>query len=63
MFQEIRKRLFAGFLASDIDQLGSILSRLHANADFLYQDQAAGDQRRDKTHAKLANPIGQGKQK
>jgi DNA-binding MarR family transcriptional regulator len=50
-FEEIRTQFFAGVLANDIDQLGSVLSQVYANADFLYQDQIAGDRRRDKTHA------------
>jgi DNA-binding MarR family transcriptional regulator len=61
MFQEIRKQFFAEVLANDIDQLGSVLSQMCANADFLYQHQAAGDRRRDKTHANsgLSGPQGE----
>jgi DNA-binding MarR family transcriptional regulator len=51
MFEEIRKQFFAGVLANDIDQLGSVLSQMCANADFLYQHQAAGDRRRDQAQA------------
>jgi DNA-binding MarR family transcriptional regulator len=59
MFEEIRKQFFAGVLANDIDQLGSVLSQMCANADFLYQHQAAGDRRRDKTHADGGLPASQ----
>ncbi len=51
MFEEVRRQFFAGVLANDIDQLGSVLSQMCANADFLYQHQVAGDRRRDKTRA------------
>jgi DNA-binding MarR family transcriptional regulator len=50
MFEEIRRQFFAGVLANDIDQLGSVLSQMCVNADFLYQHQVAGNRRRDKTH-------------
>jgi DNA-binding MarR family transcriptional regulator len=60
MFEEIRKQFFAGVLANDIDQLGSVLSQIYANADFLYQHQAAGDRRKDKPHADGGPPGPQG---
>jgi DNA-binding MarR family transcriptional regulator len=60
VFEEIRKQFFAGVSANDIDQLGSVLSQMCANADFLYQRQAARDRRRDKTHADGGLPGPQG---
>jgi DNA-binding MarR family transcriptional regulator len=60
MFEEIRKQFFAGVLANDIDQLGSVLSQMYANADFLYQHQVAGNRRRDKTHADGGLPASPG---
>ena len=63
MFEEVRKQLFAGFLASDIDLLRSMLSRLYGHADFLYQHPADGDRRTDKTRAKSRTPVAPGEQK
>jgi DNA-binding MarR family transcriptional regulator len=60
MFEEIRKQFFAGVLANDIDQLGSVLSQMYANADFLYRHRVAGDRRRDKSHADGGLPGPQG---
>jgi DNA-binding MarR family transcriptional regulator len=60
MFEEIRKQFFAGVLANDIDQLGAVLSQMCANADFLYQHQAAGDRQRDKVHIDGGLPGPQG---
>jgi DNA-binding MarR family transcriptional regulator len=59
-FEEIRKQFFAGVLATDIDQLGSVLSQMYANADLLYQNQVSGDRRRDRSHAECGLPAPEG---
>jgi DNA-binding MarR family transcriptional regulator len=46
-FEEVRNQFFAGVLTGDIDQLGSILSQLYANADFLRQNKSVEDRRAD----------------
>jgi len=37
-----------------------VLSQMYANADFLYQNQIAGDRRRDKTHVDGGLPASKG---
>jgi DNA-binding MarR family transcriptional regulator len=62
-FEQVRNQFFAGVLTRDIDQLGSILAQVYANADFLRQDWAAEDRRADTVRSNRALPTPEGEER